>query len=196
MWQDEVYYDDDDAAMAAYEEAVGRPAASDNDDDDDFALAPSGRSGSRSSRPPRPSVARGRKAAGPRKPRARRPSPAAASSGVESQSDAGNGSQPSAIPTPDIGQLTVASSVGGGSPAATAMDTDEGGDAPAVLMALRAREQDIRSRMAQLEKEIAELEKKCGVDPADGHAAADPVDLEEFRAPEWSVPIRANVMNF
>ncbi|KAJ2767158.1 hypothetical protein IWQ56_003435, partial [Coemansia nantahalensis] len=199
MWEDEVYYDDDDAAMAAYEAAVGQSAASDGSDDGDFEPAPSGRGGGRS-KPVRPPAARARKPAGARKPRVaararQSPSAAAMSSGVESQSDSGARDQPSALPTPDIGQLAVSSSVGG-SPA-PAVDTDEGGDAPAVLVALRARERAIRERMAQLEREIAELEKKCGVDPAAAASGApDPVDLDEFRAPEWSVPIRANVMNF
>ncbi|KAJ1729031.1 hypothetical protein LPJ61_003723 [Coemansia biformis] len=214
MWEDEIYYEDEDAAMAAYEAAVGRSAAGDasSESSDDFEPAPSGRHGR--PKPPQARAAAGsrRAAAQPRKPRAapkarRKPSPASrlASSGVESQSDAGNGSahgRSSAIPTPDIGQLNVSSSGGGGSPAGepaavAAMDTGEDDDASAVLLALCAREQSIRARMAQLEKEIAELEKKCGVEAAaDASGKAAPIDLNEFRAPEWSVPIRANVMNF
>ncbi|KAI8326354.1 MT-A70-domain-containing protein [Martensiomyces pterosporus] len=74
------------------------------------------------------------------------------------------------------------------------MDVDS--PQPAV-QALREREQRIRSRMLILELEISELEKKCGIEGAtEAQSKTTEVDLEEFKAPEWSVPIRANVMNF
>lgn len=62
-----------------------------------------------------------------------------------------------------------------------------------LLQVLREREQFIRQRMDTLEQEILELEKKCQ-QPA---PSSNPkLDMSEFRAPEWSVPVRANVMNF
>ncbi|KAJ2778437.1 hypothetical protein H4R18_004597 [Coemansia javaensis] len=196
MWQDEPCFEDDDAAMAAYEEAVGgRGKGCDSDDSDDDFEPATRKARSAAQRPPAP---RGRRpAGGARKPRAA-PAPAPA----PAPSDAVSDSAQSAIPTPDIGQLQVSSSLGG-SPRINVDDDDDDDrdddkdDEAAALAALREREQAIRARMAQLEKEIAELERKCGVEGArDGGAAAEEMDLSEFRAPEWSVPIRANVMNF
>ncbi|KAJ2484299.1 hypothetical protein EV174_002544 [Coemansia sp. RSA 2320] len=108
-----------------------------------------------------------------------------------------------AMPEPDIGQLKVSSSTAGSprmddSPAAETMDVDCTKLAQQHQQSLRERERDIRARIMLLEKEIAELEKKCGVEgsSADMGAEAGEMDMSEFKAPEWSVPIRANVMNF
>ncbi|KAJ2078503.1 hypothetical protein H4R24_004422 [Coemansia sp. RSA 988] len=232
MWQDEIYFEDDDAAMAAYQEAV-RASGSD-DDDDDFAPEPpkSQRGRSKSQRvaaSKKKTDSARRTATNPYKPRIAARSMSSKlentmpSSSGEDQSNiadedidiesVGDGVGPrdncaSAVPTPDIGQLKVCSSVGGSpsppphqqleSPSAMAMDTDEGSnDPPTALLALRQREQAIRARMEQLEAEIFELEKKCGInDSSNKRGGSEQVDLSEFRAPEWSVPIRANVMNF
>ncbi|PIA17424.1 MT-A70-domain-containing protein [Coemansia reversa NRRL 1564] len=232
MWQDEIYYEDDDAAMAAYHEATR--ASSNDDDDDDFAPEPpTGHRGRTKSQ--RVSVSK-KKTESARRATTNSHKPRIAdrfmsskldttlpSSSGEDQSNIGDedidieslgdsmgvrDSCASAVPTPDIGQLKVCSSVGGSpsppSPqqletaSATAMDTDEGSNDPSTaLLALRQREQTIRARMEQLESEIAELEKKCGVeDSSDKKGRSEQLDLSEFRAPEWSVPIRANVMNF
>ncbi|KAJ2798821.1 hypothetical protein H4R20_004679 [Coemansia guatemalensis] len=240
MWQDEIYFEDDDAAMAAYHEAVKASGNDDDDDgDDDFAPEPPkshrGRTKSQrasASKQKKKTDSARRAATKPRKSRiatglvSSSLEPALPSSSGEDQSNIadedidiegiGDGVGPrdssaSAVPTPDIGQLKVCSSVGGSpsSPpqqqqqqletaSATAMDTDEGSNDPSTaLLALRQREQAIRARMEQLEVEISELEKKCGVeDSSNNRGGSEQVDLSEFRAPEWSVPIRANVMNF
>ncbi|KAJ2551560.1 hypothetical protein EV175_003645 [Coemansia sp. RSA 1933] len=213
MWNDEMYYDDDEAAMEAYRQAVEND--SDNDDDDDF----------------QPDFSSHRKAAGSSKPRkqsaskpkktARKHSPSSGESKPKSKvhpQDENDDDvviddeevpvakgKSSAMPTPDIGQLQVASSIGG-SPlpddaSVNSMDVDSADDANAAPMSalqqLRKREQNIREHIAQIEKEIVELEKKCGVDKNSDPSQSKPsIDLNEFKAPEWSVPIRANVMNF
>ncbi|KAJ1848223.1 hypothetical protein LPJ70_001134 [Coemansia sp. RSA 2708] len=225
MWEDEMYFEDDESAMAAYEEAI--QASKDGDygggamsDDDDFEPASSSRRGKAKSQ--RSTVPKSKTASGMKKPRKPR-----VASGMQSSSPAPvppvhpgmNGMESddvdidgeaervtasanvTAIPTPDIGTLKVSSSAVG-SPSldvasVATMDTDDGGDASTMLHTLRQREQAIRARMAQLEKEIADLEKKCGVEGSSrSQNNSAPIDLSEFRAPEWSVPIRANVMNF
>ncbi|KAJ2756407.1 hypothetical protein H4R27_000624 [Coemansia aciculifera] len=225
MWEDEIYFDDDEAAMEAYRAAIkGGGNASDgndNDDDDDFQpeaptpAALNARSAASKARRA-PAVSKGKQAAGgsrqrlavtkPRKPRvtiatsSRSPSPASSlatpiakqtddeDETIDIDGDGDNISSLSAIPAPDIGALKVSDTQ-----VSTAMDVDGGGE-----KTLREREQDIRARILLLEKEIAELEKKCGVEgsSADAASKASEVDMSEFKAPEWSVPIRANVMNF
>ncbi|KAJ2157156.1 hypothetical protein GGF46_004700 [Coemansia sp. RSA 552] len=192
MWEQEFYDDDDDAALA---EAIRRSTAdaaassaaassaaaggdSSDDNDDDF--VPEDR--------PRPQRGR-RPRAKPRVAAAPRPSSPGSLDDHDGDIDIGD----SAVPTPDLAQLQVASSPGAGLSAA---DTDDG-DSSAVLGALRQREQAIRARITQLESEIAALERKCGVEGSgEAQSNSGPMDLSEFRAPEWSVPIRANVMNF
>ncbi|KAJ1846565.1 hypothetical protein LPJ57_008992, partial [Coemansia sp. RSA 486] len=215
MWGDEIYFEDDEAAMAAYRAAVGETgSASNNEDDDDNDFIPSKPSrrgvGSKSRRelPPKSkkisSSSTTRKAlTKPRKPRvsaasrSSSPAPVAAvlktadntdeDGDVEIDIDDTNESNLTAMPTPDIGKLSVSAASG----------VDEGESPSAMLGSLREREQSIRQRILQLEKEIAELEKKCGVEGAtEAKAKATEIDLSEFKAPEWSVPIRANVMNF
>ncbi|KAJ2239780.1 hypothetical protein GGI13_007897 [Coemansia sp. RSA 455] len=224
MWEDEIYFDDDEAAMEAYRAAVkGGGNASDgndNDDDDDFQpeaptpAALNARSAASKARRA-PTGSRGKQGAGgsrqrlaatkPRKPRAtlassRSPSPASSlatpitkqtddeDEDIDIDGDEDNSSSLSAIPAPDIGALKVSDAH-----LSTAMDVDGGGE-----KTLREREQDIRARILLLEKEIAELEKKCGVEGSSADAASktSELDMSEFKAPEWSVPIRANVMNF
>ncbi|KAJ1722829.1 hypothetical protein LPJ53_002798 [Coemansia erecta] len=208
MWEDEIYFDDDEAAMEAYRAAVGGQAdGSDDGSDNDFMPdKPSQRGGggstkSRSGLPPK-SKAIGssvRKAASkPRKPRTQSsmrssspaipapPLPIDSSMDEDGDVEIDIDDSTSAIPTPDIEALRV-----------SAVSSADEGDLPSSLPALRAREQSIRRRIQQLEREIAELEKKCSVDGATDGAKKDAqVDLAEFKAPEWSVPIRANVMNF
>ncbi|KAJ2378247.1 hypothetical protein IW150_000917 [Coemansia sp. RSA 2607] len=212
MWEDEIYFDDDEAAMEAYRAAVGSPAnGSDDDSDNDFMPEKPSQRGaggnsskntkSRNGLPPK-SKAIGsstRKAASkPRKPRAQSsmrssspaisapPLPIDSSMDEDGDVEIDIDDSVSAIPTPDIEALRVS----------TASSADEG-DLPSSLPALRAQEQSIRQRIQQLEREIAELEKKCSVEGTADAAKKDAeVDLAEFKAPEWSVPIRANVMNF
>ncbi|KAJ2451999.1 hypothetical protein EV183_003240 [Coemansia sp. RSA 2336] len=203
MWEDELYFEDDDAAMAAYEEAIRESKDSNYSggatDDDDFEPDASSRR-----RPKAQGTTRGKKTA--RKPRKARVAGRVQSSSPapKAHKDAGSETDPadrdntSAIPTPDIGALRVASSVGSPSIDAASvatMDTDDNGDDLSLLSTLRRREQTICMRMEQLEKEIADLEKKCGVEDKSKSQAAD-IDMSEFLAPKWSVPIRANVMNF
>ncbi|KAJ2449021.1 hypothetical protein GGF42_004908 [Coemansia sp. RSA 2424] len=122
---------------------------------------------------------------------------------IDIDGDGDSSSSLSAIPAPDIGKLKVSSGSTSGSPRAEcsqmsgSMEVDS--DSEKTLQeTLRERELDIRARILLLEKEIAELEKKCGVEgsSADATTKASEVDMSEFKAPEWSVPIRANVMNF
>ncbi|KAJ2826210.1 hypothetical protein FBU31_003505, partial [Coemansia sp. 'formosensis'] len=221
MWEDEIYFDDDEAVMEAYRAAVkGSGNASDgndNDDDDDFqpeAPKPAtlnARSAASKARRV-PASSKGKQTAGgsrqrlaapkPRKPRAtaitssRSPSPASSmvkqaddeDETIDIDGDGDNSGILSAIPDPDIGTLNVSDDQ-----ESTAMEVDGGSE-----KTLREREQDIRARIMLLEREIAELEKKCGVEgsSADATTKSSVVDMSEFKAPEWSVPIRANVMNF
>ncbi|KAJ2086062.1 hypothetical protein GGI09_006758 [Coemansia sp. S100] len=225
MWEDEIYFDDDEAAMEAYRAAVkGGGNASDgndnDDDDDDFQpeaptpAALNARSAASKARRA-PTGSKGKQGAGgsrqrlaatkPRKPRAtlassRSPSPASSlatpiakqtddeDEAIDIDGDDDNSRSLSAIPAPDIGALKVSDAH-----LSSAMDVDGGGE-----KTLREREQDIRARILLLEKEIAELEKKCGVEGSSADAASktSELDMSEFKAPEWSVPIRANVMNF
>ncbi|KAJ2645640.1 hypothetical protein IWW40_005930 [Coemansia sp. RSA 1250] len=197
---DELYFEDDDAAMAAYEEAIRESMdgsySGGATDDDDFEPDAFSRHKPKAQR-----TTRGKKAARrPRKTRAagrvHSSSPAPVPKPQKDDGGEANTANASAIPTPDIGALRVASSVGSPSIDAASvatMDTDDNGDDISLLSALRRREQTICMRMEQLEKEIADLEKKCGVE--DKSQAAN-IDMSEFLAPKWSVPIRANVMNF
>ncbi|KAJ2020333.1 hypothetical protein GGI01_001183 [Coemansia sp. RSA 376] len=224
MWEDEIYFDDDEAAMEAYRAAVkggGNVSdGNDNDDDDDFQpeaptpAALNARSAASKARRA-PTGSKGKQVAGgsrqrlaatkPRKPRAtlassRSPSPASSlatpiakqtddeDEAIDIDGDDDNSRSLSAIPAPDIGALKVSDAH-----LSTAMDVDGGSE-----KTLREREQDIRARILLLEKEIAELEKKCGVEGSSADAASktSELDMSEFKAPEWSVPIRANVMNF
>ncbi|KAJ2743480.1 hypothetical protein GGI20_003703 [Coemansia sp. BCRC 34301] len=122
---------------------------------------------------------------------------------IDIDGDGDSGSSLSAIPAPDMARLNVSSgSTSDGlraeyCRATVSMDVDS--DSGKTLQeTLRERELDIRARILLLEKEIAELEKKCGVEGSSADAAtkAGEADMSEFKAPEWSVPIRANVMNF
>ncbi|KAJ2133255.1 hypothetical protein IW139_001508 [Coemansia sp. RSA 353] len=197
-------------------------AMDDSDNDVDFEPVTSSRRGK--AKPQRAAASRSKKtstAAKPRKPRvggkiqSSSPAPAPALPVIEPFTGSESGdkdteddskqtylaSNVSAIPTPDIGTLKVSSSVGGSPSLEVAsvvtMDTDEDSDPTTMVQALRQREQTIRARMAQLETEIAELEKKCGVEGSSkSQDNSAQLDLSEFKAPEWSVPIRANVMNF
>ncbi|KAJ2847167.1 hypothetical protein IWW36_003995 [Coemansia brasiliensis] len=214
MWEDELYFEDDDAAMAAYEEAI-RESKDGNysgdamdDDDEDFEPDSFSRRGKSKSQ----GSSKGKKTTRkPRKPRvagrvhSSSPAPVPKAQNAKkddvgsSEADIADRDSTSAIPTPDIGALRVASSVGG-SPSIDAasvatMDTDDNGDDMSLLSTLRRREQTICTRMEQLEKEIADLEKKCGVEGKSKSQEAA-IDMSEFLAPKWSVPIRANVMNF
>ena len=77
------------------------------------------------------------------------------------------------------------------------------------------RQSDLLSRIERLEREISVLEKESivhqaalpphadaentntVVDPAAIQTAvADDVDYQQFEAPEWCIPIKANVMTF
>ncbi|KAJ2820933.1 hypothetical protein IWW50_004858 [Coemansia erecta] len=200
----------------------------DDDDDDDFEPVLPARRGKAKSQRKVSTTSRGKqRAVKPRKPsrvagrQLLQPSNALVCSaheeGVEgsgcSDIDIGGGEaqsrgsvEPSAIPTPDIGALHVYSSdAGNDSPSLepTTLDTDAT-DTTTLLHVLRKREHEIRARMEQLEKDILELEKKCGVEGSSSLSLSlsnedktrGQVDLSEFKAPEWSVPIRANVMNF
>ncbi|KAJ2731243.1 hypothetical protein IW152_004690 [Coemansia sp. BCRC 34962] len=214
MWEDETYFDDDEAAMEAYHAAINDSGDA-SDDDDDFqpekpkqvtlnARSAASKARRAPAQPKGKSVAGGGRqrlaATKPRKPRAtaiassRSPSPASSMAKHADSEDepidieGGNSSSLSAIPALDIGTLKVSDNQ-----APTSMDVDGGSE-----KTLRERERDIRARIAVLEREIAELEKKCGVEGSSADAAtkASEVDMSEFKAPEWSVPIRANVMNF
>ncbi|KAJ1813812.1 hypothetical protein LPJ56_001699 [Coemansia sp. RSA 2599] len=217
MWSDEIYFEDDEAAMAAYRAAVGDEAnpsnqngSDDDDNDNDFVPDKPSRRGakpkSRRELPPKSkkiSSAPRKALAKPRKPRAsvasQSSSPAPTSAALKTEGntdedgdieidiDDSNEGSLTAMPTPDIGKLSV--SAAGGT---------EDSDSPATMLgSLREREQNIRQRIVQLEKEIADLEKKCGVEgAAEAKAKVAAIDMSEFKAPEWSVPIRANVMNF
>ncbi|KAJ1824633.1 hypothetical protein GGH91_001484 [Coemansia sp. RSA 2671] len=214
MWEDETFFDDDEAAMEAYRAAINDSGDASDDDDDFQPERPKpGTANARSaaSKPRRaPAQSKGKSVAGgsrqriaatkPRKPRAtaitssRSPSPASSMAKHADSEDepidieGDNSSSLSAIPAPDIGTLKVSDNQ-----ASTSMDIDGGSE-----KTLRERERDIRARILVLEREIAELEKKCGVEGSSADAAtkASEVDMSEFKAPEWSVPIRANVMNF
>jgi len=66
------------------------------------------------------------------------------------------------------------------------------------LAKLLAREQELIKTLEQLTLDIAALEKtpedETKEENADGEEEGD--DLEEFEAPEWCVPIKANVMTY
>ncbi|KAJ1647048.1 hypothetical protein J3B02_001030 [Coemansia erecta] len=227
MWSDEVYFEDDEAAMAAYRAAVDEAGSASNnnnsnDDDDDendddsdndfIPEKPSRRSAKTKSRrelPPKSkkisSVPRKASLTKPRKPRATAvsrsssPAPIAAALKTADNTDEDgdidvdidieglNDSSLTAMPTPDIGKLSMSAASG----------ADESSSPSTMLESLREREQNISERILQLEREIADLEKKCGVEGAtETKAKTTEIDLSEFKAPEWSVPIRANVMNF
>lgn len=66
------------------------------------------------------------------------------------------------------------------------------------LAKLLAREQELIKTLEQLTLDIAALEKApedvAKEENADGEEEGD--DLEEFEAPEWCVPIKANVMTY
>ncbi|KAJ1730358.1 hypothetical protein LPJ72_004515 [Coemansia sp. Benny D160-2] len=176
MLNGEPYFEDDEAVMEAYHQAMKEEEADDvsdyggsnSENDDDF----------------QPSSSTRRKAGS----KVRKPSLSKRK------------------PTPDIGRLKMSSSVGGSPPpdddvSIRSLDIDVTGDMEplSALQTLRARERSIREHIAQIEREIVELEKKCGVDKAgssDAGQSKPGIDMNEFKAPEWSVPIRANVMNF
>ncbi|KAJ1784852.1 hypothetical protein LPJ59_006268 [Coemansia sp. RSA 2399] len=232
MWNDEMQFDDDEAAMEAYRQAVEEDdGVHTSDDDDDFQPASSSRRKA-GSKPRKPSAPKPKKTARKRNPSTgqsgSRPAPLSAgaidSSTLSNENSDQNvdidgeadeilaikesldrGSSVGAMPTPDIGELKVTSSIGGSplpdSVSVNSMDVDSTDDLDAdsmtTLQRLRKREQSIRERIAQIEKEIVELEKKCGLgNSADSSQSKPSIDLNEFKAPEWSVPIRANVMNF
>ncbi|KAJ1889027.1 hypothetical protein LPJ81_006208 [Coemansia sp. IMI 209127] len=232
MWNDEMQFDDDEAAMEAYRQAVEEDdGVHTSDDDDDFQPASSTRRKA-GSKPRKPSAPKPKKTARKRNPSTgqsgSRPAPLSAgaidSSTLSNENSDQNvdidgeadeilaikesldrGSSVGAMPTPDIGELKVTSSIGGSplpdSVSVNSMDVDSTDDLDAdsmtTLQRLRKREQSIRERIAQIEKEIVELEKKCGLgNSADSSQSKPSIDLNEFKAPEWSVPIRANVMNF
>ncbi|KAJ1888209.1 hypothetical protein LPJ66_008689 [Kickxella alabastrina] len=215
MWDDEIYFDDDEAAMEAYKAMVaGTGNGSDDDNDDDFQPDRQVRRDvppkSRRDLPPKSakvsSNSARKSASSMRKPRApvisRSSSPAPLQSVAVTRAIAIDDEDmvidienddvvvvSAAMLTPDISNLNVSS---------TAKDTSARSSGSLnAIQALREREQSIRLRMQQLEREIADLEKKCGVEAGtDGKGKAAEVDMSEFKAPEWSVPIRANVMNF
>ncbi|KAI7833814.1 MT-A70-domain-containing protein [Kickxella alabastrina] len=204
MWDDEIYFDDDEAAMEAYKAmVVGTGNGSDDDNDDDFQpdreirrdVPPK----SRRDLPPKSAKVSSNTRA-PIISRSSSPAPlhsaavtrAIAIDDEDMVIDIENDDVvvvSAAMPTPDISNLNVS---------LTAKDTSaRSSDSLNAIQALREREQSIRLRMQQLERDIADLEKKCGVEAgADGKGKAAEVDMSEFKAPEWSVPIRANVMNF
>ncbi|KAF8941607.1 MT-A70-domain-containing protein [Dissophora ornata] len=69
------------------------------------------------------------------------------------------------------------------------------------LAKLLAREKELIATLEQLARDIEQLEKapeqdenKLGAEDGEGDEEAD--DLEEFEAPEWCVPIKANVMTY
>ncbi|KAJ2725793.1 hypothetical protein GGI07_001000 [Coemansia sp. Benny D115] len=209
MWNDEIYFEDDESAMEAYRAAV---ASGSDDNDDDFVPEKPGRAGAtskpRQALPPRSTkISTTRKSQQkPRKPRVVAPlgssSPAppsiipkSADNSMDEDGDINididdSNTESAAMPTPDIGVLKVS----------TISSNDEASDtesSSATIQTLREREESIRLRIKQLEKEIADLEKKCGVEGAsDAKGKTAEMDMSEFKAPEWSVPIRANVMNF
>nr|KAJ3423193.1 hypothetical protein HK105_000690 [Polyrhizophydium stewartii] len=67
---------------------------------------------------------------------------------------------------------------------------DESAEIDRQLRVLLARESELERRISVLLDEIAGLESGAGAG-----AGAD-ADLEEFEAPEWCVPIKANVLDF
>ncbi|KAJ2402588.1 hypothetical protein GGI23_000605 [Coemansia sp. RSA 2559] len=231
MWNDEMQFDDDEAAMEAYRQAVEEEGVHTSDDDDDFQPVSASRRKA-GSKPRKPSAPKSKKTTRKRNPSTSqsgpRPVPRLAvaidSSALSNENSDQNvdidgevdeilaikeslecSSSVGAMPTPDIGELKVTSSISGSplpdSVSVNSMDVDSTEDldtAPmTALQRLRKREQSIREHIAQIEKEIVELEKKCGLDKsADSSQNKPSIDLNEFKAPEWSVPIRANVMNF
>ncbi|RKP05888.1 MT-A70-domain-containing protein [Thamnocephalis sphaerospora] len=59
------------------------------------------------------------------------------------------------------------------------------------LRTLIERETELRLEMDALQEDIARLELQIA-----GNNDSNEIDWEEFRAPEWCVPIKANVMTF
>jgi mRNA (2'-O-methyladenosine-N6-)-methyltransferase len=66
------------------------------------------------------------------------------------------------------------------------------------LEALIERETELRLEMDTLEEDIKRLELQLSGINHNVKEINDeiPIDLEEFHAPEWCVPIKANVMTF
>ncbi|KAI8388097.1 MT-A70-domain-containing protein [Radiomyces spectabilis] len=71
---------------------------------------------------------------------------------------------------------------------------DENTVSDVTLKKLLKREIELQLQIDALLTEIAQLEEKCGKQEKDEDV--DEQDLEEFEAPEWCVPIKANVMTF
>ncbi|KAI8575938.1 hypothetical protein K450DRAFT_259486 [Umbelopsis ramanniana AG] len=62
------------------------------------------------------------------------------------------------------------------------------------LKALLQEETKLKAQLDALTTEIAKLESQ--INPAPKEEDDEEIDMEEFEAPQWCVPIKANVMNF
>jgi hypothetical protein len=117
--------------------------------------------------------------------------------------DSGNDSESSSVnnaflaTTPSAMDANATNASGASSPASSS------GIVPTMsatgrLAKLLAREQELIKTLEQLTQDIAALEKtpedEAKEESQEGEEEGD--DLEEFEAPEWCVPIKANVMTY
>ncbi|KAG0170659.1 hypothetical protein DFQ28_011215 [Apophysomyces sp. BC1034] len=81
----------------------------------------------------------------------------------------------------------------------SAIDRDDVDDSiitDVTLKSLLQREIELQLQIDALQTEISTLEEKIDNKQQKADEELDEQDLEEFEAPEWCVPIKANVMNF
>lgn len=64
------------------------------------------------------------------------------------------------------------------------------------MNSLLKKEAQLQAQIDTLQSEIDELEAKVSVDQQQQGAQLSKEELKQFKAPEWCVPIKANVMTF